>query len=86
MHLVTRFCDHYVVIVAIPDTQDVGGHTVATAGIQKPLHSLLELHRDTGTVCHSVKTSLKQVFHKAWSGLWFGASELGVAQLCECMK
>lgn len=50
MHLVTRFCDHYVVIVAIPDTQDVGGHTVATAGIQKPLHSLLELHRDTGTV------------------------------------
>lgn len=56
IHLVTRFCDHYVVIVAIPDTQDVGGHTVAAAGIQKPLHRLLELHRDTE---NEMKISLK---------------------------
>lgn len=81
IHLVTRFCDHYVVIVAIPDTQDVGGHTVATAGIQKPLHGLLELHTETETVCHPVKIRFKQVFHKTRGGLWFGASELGVAQL-----
>lgn len=30
--------------MAIPDAQDVRGHTVAATGQQKPLHSLLELH------------------------------------------
>ena len=43
--LVTRFCDHDVVVVAIPNTQDVGGHTVASTGVQELLHSLLKLQR-----------------------------------------
>lgn len=54
IHIDTRFSDHDVVIVAIPNTQDVGGHTVTTTGIQKPLHSLLELQRDRETVCHTI--------------------------------
>lgn len=42
----TRFSDHDVVIVAIPNSQDIRSHAVATTGIQKPLHSLLELQRE----------------------------------------
>lgn len=41
--LITRFCDHDVVVVAIPNTQDVGGHAVASTGVQELLHSLLKL-------------------------------------------
>lgn len=43
----TGLGDHDVVVVAIPDPQDVGGHAVAAAGVQEPLHGLLELQRQT---------------------------------------
>lgn len=39
----TGLSDHDVVIVSIPDAQDVGGHAVAAAGVEELLHSLLEL-------------------------------------------
>lgn len=39
----TRFSDHDIVVVAISDPQNVRGYAVAAAGVQKPLHSLLEL-------------------------------------------
>lgn len=42
----TRLGDHDVVVVAISDPQNVGGHAVAAAGVQEPLHRLLELEAD----------------------------------------
>ncbi len=44
--VLTRFCDHDVVIVAIPNTQNISSHTVAAAGVQKLFHSLLELQNE----------------------------------------
>lgn len=41
----TGLSDHDVVVVAVSDPQDVGGHAVASAGEQEPLHRLLELAR-----------------------------------------
>lgn len=63
VHITTRFGDHDVVIVAIPDTQDVGGHAVTATGIQELLHSLLELHADKRRVCYAINTVLPDLHH-----------------------
>ena len=40
MRMNTFVCDHYVVIVSVSYAQYIGGHAVAGAGLDKPLHCL----------------------------------------------
>lgn len=63
VHITTRFGDHDVVVVAIPDTQDVSGHTVTTTGIQELLHSLLELHTNKRRVCYAINIVSPDLHH-----------------------
>lgn len=45
----TLVCDHDVVVVTVPDPQDVRGHAVTSTGLHKALHRLKVLRQTTCT-------------------------------------